>query len=410
MFSVNYPSILSHLGQLAYGFQPVQLKGDGQFVLLIKASKEALLTARLCQQIKIYLVPDEEATNACLGFITAFFDDHDEPLVIFSPLYSADALLTDLVAVITQDSFELYFFDEHDREMMGVSARLEEKERFISTMGGTRFRNFNINKVENSLSSMGDWFGRRTDEDDDRAFIVKFKENLYPDDLVIIDSRPEAYDFQGAEKNLDVTSLERDEPGSFQERDIVRMLQRSFSGDCIFLNPVRIDSDTELADILCHTDEVLLVVQAKDSPNNEATLKRTIDRKRSAIRSHIKKGAGQLRGALSYITSHDDIYIRTSSGARTLAAKGRLVFGLVVVRELFDDDYKPCSSPVLAVARDNEAPCVLLDYAALHVMTLHLGTSDRLINVLLQMFDVALENGEYPKPRFIGRPSDETDK
>jgi hypothetical protein len=121
MFSIQFPSILSHLGQLAYGLSPVRVLADGRFILIIKASKEQILTARLNQQLKIYLVPDVRDENRSHGFITAFFDDHDEPMVVFTPLYSSDDMLTDLTTVLGQESFDLYFFDEHNREMM-VSA------------------------------------------------------------------------------------------------------------------------------------------------------------------------------------------------------------------------------------------------------------------------------------------------
>ena len=52
---------------------------------------------------------------------------------------------------------------------------------------------------------------------------------------------------------------------------------------------------------------------------------------------------------------------------------------------------------------------MLLDYAAMHVMTLHLRSPTRLLNGFYQLgfyqlFESALENGEYPKPRFIGPP------
>ncbi len=177
----------------------------------------------------------------------------------------------------------------------------------------------------------------------------------------------------------------------------------------IFLNPVRDDSGTELTDLLCVTDDVLLVVQAKDSPNTETSLRRSIDRKRSIIRAHIKKGTKQLRGALSYIQPRDEIILRTPHGPRVVAVAGRAICGLVVVREMFDDDYKACSTPVLAVAEACEEACVLLDYNALHVMALHLSSPIRLFNGLYQLFEVALERGEYPKPRFIGAPRREAD-
>ncbi|MGI4876443.1 MAG: hypothetical protein ACRYG4_03035 [Janthinobacterium lividum] len=80
------------------------------------------------------------------------------------------------------------------------------------------------------------------------------------------------------------------------------------------------------------------------------------------------------------------------------------IVGLVVVREMCDDDYKACSVPVLAVAGACEQPCVLLDYAALHLMALRLSSPARLFNGLYQMFGMAMEHGEFPKPRFSGAP------
>lgn len=172
MFSIQYPSILSHLGLLAYGLQPVELKAEGRFTLLIKATKEAILTARLNQQIKIYLAPDGGDTNRGLGLITAFFDDHDEPIVLFSPLWAGDALLTDLVTVLGQTSFDLYFFDEHDREMMGVRAHVQDAVRFRATLNSTRFMTCGANEVKEVLQAMVNWFGRRTADDDGRAFAI----------------------------------------------------------------------------------------------------------------------------------------------------------------------------------------------------------------------------------------------
>ena len=402
MFSIRYPTILSNLGQLAYGFQPVQLLKEGRFVLLIKITKEGILTARVNQQIKIYIVPDDKATSRSIGFITAFFDDHDEPLVLFTPLYSGDALLDDLLSALSQSSFDLFFFDEHDREMMGVKASVDDVCQFQIAMERTYFRAFNLDEVKNMLQSMNDWFGARTKADDDDAIIIQFRNKLYPDNMVIIDTREEATDFHGGRGRPGFSSIERDEPGEFQERDIARMLTRAFSGDSIYLNPVRIDTQKELTDILCITEEYILIIQAKDSPNNEATLRRTIERKRAVIRSHIKKGAAQLKGALSYTHEQEKITLRTLDGESTLNIKGQRIIGLVIVREMFDDDYKACSIPVLEVANTLDLPCILLDYSSLHVMTLNLDSPERFINGIRQLWLCALENGEFPKFRFIG--------
>ena len=51
MFSIKFPQILVHLGQLAYELQPVRVPPDGRLCLTIKANKEAILTAHLNRQI-----------------------------------------------------------------------------------------------------------------------------------------------------------------------------------------------------------------------------------------------------------------------------------------------------------------------------------------------------------------------
>ena len=82
----------------------------------------------------------------------------------------------------------------------------------------------------------------------------------------------------------------------------------------VFLNPIREDTGTELTDVLAVTEEVVLLIQAKDSPNTEASLRRPIDRTRSVIRSHIDKAAKQLRGAIAKMQSRDEVILRTPKG------------------------------------------------------------------------------------------------
>ncbi len=213
--------------------------------------------------------------------------------------------------------------------------------------------------------------------------------------------------FHGAEGSPAYTSLERQEPGGFQERDIVELLKRVFPASSILLNPIRLDSGKEYADVLCITDEMMLVVQAKDSPNTEASLRRGIDRKRSVVRAHIAKAAQQLRGALSFAKGlgPNALKVSTSVAEHSIDVQGRFLFGLVVVKELFDDDYRACSEPVLRASTECELPCTLVDFSALHMLTMHLKSPDGLMNGLLQLFEVGGEHGEFPKPRFLGPPA-----
>lgn len=390
---------------MGYGLLPLHFVGTDKFALIVKTTKEAILTARLNQEMKLYLVPDGAKEVCSLGLITAFFDDYDEPLVLFTPMYTGDQLQSDLIGVLSQPAFDVFFFDENRREIMGVRVRVNNAAQVLTALQQARFKRLKLESVGKDLEAMGSWFGSRSEMDDAAAFQLQFEGDLYPDDLLFIDTNPEAYDFNGAEGNPAVTSLERREPGAFQERDIVAFLKRAFPADAIFLNPVRLDTGREFSDVLCLTDDILLVVQAKDSPNTEATLRRDINRKRAVIRSHIEKAAQQLRGALSFAKELNELKVSTSSGDHSLNIRGRAICGLVVVRELFDDDYRSCSAAVLSASRECALPCVLTDFSALHMMTMHLKSPARIMNGLVQLYEFGVENGEYPKPRFLGPPT-----
>jgi hypothetical protein len=71
--------------------------------------------------------------------------------------------------------------------------------------------------------------------------------------------------------------------------------------------------------------------------------------------------------------------------------------GLIVVKELFDDDYKECSTPILKVVRDLELPIGLFDYSQLNVLTQKLVTPALFINGLYRALDVALKHEQFPK-------------
>lgn len=122
MISIRYPLILHHLQKLDYGLQPVYMPLEDKFILIIKAPKEVILTARMNNEIKVYLIADDSTTASHVGLITAFFDDHDEPLVIKTYLFKGDEMPRDISLLLAQNKFALYFFDEHNRELMGVKA------------------------------------------------------------------------------------------------------------------------------------------------------------------------------------------------------------------------------------------------------------------------------------------------
>jgi len=405
MLSLKYPEILPHLQLLDYGLQPVRIKTEDRISLIIKATKEVILTARNKNKFKVYLVKEQTDSSCSLGLVTAFFDDHDEPLVVMTPMHKEDELMKDLVKLFTQDSFDLYFFDENNRELFGVNASNIEFNRFHTLMTEAEFTDFVPSKAQDFIKKMQTSFAYRTSIDDKNAFTILLNERLYNDDYAIIDARDKITSFQTNENPFAITTLEREgDPGPMQERDIAIIMARLFKSEQIFLNPFRADTDKELTDVLIVYDHVLLFIQAKDSPNTEKILNRTIERKRKTTRAHIKKATDQIRGALSYAQKNGKIILKGESESIIVPTKGKQLIGLIVVRELFDDDYVECSSSVLKAIRDLEAPIALLDFPQLHILTQNFANSIQFTNGIYSIVDMALEHEEFPKSVWNGAP------
>ena len=338
MLSLRYPSLLSSLRQLGYGLMPVFHEPAGTGALVLKLPKAAILTARMRNEVKVYLLSDGEGPATHLGLITAFFEDEDEPLMIATTLFSGDDLLPDIVSVLGQPEFDIYFFDEHDREWLGVRAINSDVDRWRREFETATFAPFDPATCGELVERLKYRFSVRDGNDDCLAFTMMLGERLYPDNLLILDFQPAAYQFREAQSRPAVAQLIREDPGPLNERDIALLLSRAFPPNAVILNPIRSDTARELTDVLVVTERVMLFVEAKDSPNTAASLNRSIDRKRKTIQNQVKKATKQLQGGLSYAQAHNGITIESSDGPRTITLDGRQLLGLIVVQEMFDDD------------------------------------------------------------------------
>ena len=94
------------------------------------------------------------------------------------------------------------------------------------------------------------------------------------------------------------------------------------------------------------TTKTLLLIQAKDSPP-ESGLTRTIDRKKATVGKHVRDASAQLKGAINHLRSGQSIEIITEGKRRRVSMSGRDVFGLVIVKELYDQSDQTVVHPSL---------------------------------------------------------------
>ena len=229
MLSSLHPETAQHLKALPAGLLPFRNIKTGKLLIVIKATKEMILAARMNQGFKFYVAPLALTIGTVPALVTAFFDDGDEPLIVMTPLFD-DEMPRDMRELLAYEELEVYFLDEHNREWMSYRARLKDGGSCFVDGTDLTFTQYSHHAMNLIYEGVARWFGKRTPEDDSRAITVSFVERIGPDDPFILDATDTGNDHLGSSGHS-YSTLTRDDPGAFQERDIVTGLRRVFPGD-----------------------------------------------------------------------------------------------------------------------------------------------------------------------------------
>lgn len=378
--TVLYPEVKPQIAQFAGGLMPVRLGHDDQLSLVVKTQKEAILAARMHGLFAFYLPGLPSSSGTTTSLITAFFDDDDEPLVIRTPLFGDDAFSRGIIEILKYDEVDVYFFDEHNYEWMSFRTSLEDNESCLIGDDDLYLLDYHPETVKSIHAVLNDWFGARTAEDDERAIQAVFKESLSPSELFVLDMTPKMNGYQGG-AGFRHDTLTRTDPGYHQERDISACLSRAFEPGQIMMNPRRKDNHKEILDHLVLTDELAILIQAKDSPTTEAGITRTLRRKRLATHSQIEAAIRQINGAARYL-EREGVAKLVVAGQETAVALGkRRVIGLAIVKELFDDEGTAYAAACAKMA-DLSGGGLVMDYNSFHAFTHRFASHDGFVQTL----------------------------
>jgi hypothetical protein len=396
VLSILHPETVPHLEALPIGLLPFRDVRTGKLIIAIKASKEIILTARMNRGFKVYVAPLASTIGTVPSLVSAFFDDTDEPLTLMTPLFD-DEMAQDVRELLAYEELEIYFFDEHNREWTSYRASLRDGGSCFVDGTDLTLVPFSHKAMTLIYQGLEYWFGRRTPDDDARAISVSFLESIGPDDLFIQDLSETGNDYVGS-AGYSFSSLTRDNPGAFQERDLVAGFRRVFPSDRIAINPMRKDTGNELADILVLAASRILLVQAKDSPNTEQSLGRPLERKRLIMRQQVEKAVRQAKGAAAYVRANDLLDLLVGRHGVQVAINSRTLFSVVVIKELFADE-----GPLyVAACRDMESGGVqgiVLDYPSADLFTHRLRDENEFISALEEFHSQILRRGIYLNPQ-----------
>lgn len=399
MLSILHPEILSYVKQLPIGLMPVEIKADSIPKLIIKSSKELILTAKLRKGFSVYLIPYEIPGVKSVAFLAAFFDDPVHPLTTGGALIK-ELAGRELSKLFLSHQVDVHFFNELGWEMLAYRAEFKSTKRHRELLRSAVLPSVKGLDQSAILTEMTNWFSATLAKDDHDAIRVVFKEKLMPDDVFHIDMSDDNHRYHGAPL-VSSTSLEREEPGSFQEKEIIALLHRVFPAEEIYLAPLRTYDREEMVDILVVTDKIVLLIQAKDSPNVEKIVNNKISRKVSASHKALRAAVGQIKGAITYMRRSSDFVVLVNGSEVKLDLNGKNIYGLAIIKELFSNEYDDYTPPMLELYAKTGIPCIPLSYGEVHQYTSYIDNEKSFFEAFMKVFNHGLESGIFPRLRVL---------
>lgn len=389
--TVLHPEVKSLIAEFAGGLMPIRLRDDEQLSLVIKTQKEAILAAKMNGLFSFYLPALPSSSVITTSLITAFFDDDDEPLTIRTPLFGDDGFSRGILEILKYEEVDIYFFDEHNYEWMSFRTTLEDNGSCLIGDEDIHLLGYHPETVKSIHGELNNWFGNRTQEDDKCAIQAVFKEELSPQDIFVLDMTPEVNGYQGS-SGYRRDTLTRTDPGYHQERDISACLLRAFAPQQIMMNPRRKDTFKEILDHLVLTDELAILIQAKDSPTTEAGITRTLERKRRSTHSQIDDAIRQINGAARYLDRETTAKLIVGGNNVEVSLGRRRVIGLAIVKELFDDEDEAYAAACRKLSGLNGGG-IVMDYNSFHAFTHRFRSEAEFVRTLETMVERVKTSG-----------------
>ena len=396
MLTVLHPQIKPQIASFQGGLLPVRLPGDKRLSLAVKVGKEMILAAKMRGGFAFYLPTLPSTSGLTTSLVTAFFDDADEPLTLTSALFGDDAWTHGILEILRYDELDIYFFDDQNYEWLSYRTTLDDPGSCLTGEDSIYLLDYHPQTAQGIHAALQNWFGWRDEKDDAQAIRVVFGEPLSPEDLYVMDMTVENNSYLGS-GGFRRDSLTRDDPGYYQERDISVCLLRAFDSHKIMMNPRRKDTNKEILDHLVLTDDVAVLIQAKDSPTTETSLGRSIDRKRQMTHQQIVAAIKQINGAARYLAREKTAKLIVGGKDVDVTLGERRVIGLAVVKELFDDEGEAYAVACTSMA-GLKGGGMVMDYLSFHAFTHHFSNEQGFI-AALELLAREVRSGKWIKPK-----------
>lgn len=396
MLTVLHPEVLPLIKQIPGGLIPIQLGPDEPFSLVVKTQKEAIVAARMNGGFAFYIPVLPSSTVPTISLISAFFDDDDEPLTIRSPLFANDSFSKGILEVLGYDEVDIYFFDEQNYEWMSFTTSLVDFGSCLINQEEFYLLYYHPETFKSIEQALANWFSNRTADDDSNAIQAVFNKRLAPSEIVVFDMMPNCQGSLGFKHDM----LTRTNPGYFQERDIFACLLRVFTAEKVLMNPRRKDTHKEILDHLVLTDSLAILIQAKDSPTTEISIRRSIERKRQTARKQIDDAIRQIIGAARYLSREPVVRLVVDGNDVEVSIGKRKVIGIAIVKELFADEsnaYTSACSELYGLSGRG----IVVDYNSFHAFTHHFNSETEFTTAMDEVITLTVADGWFPVNKIV---------
>lgn len=364
MLSLKHPELNQILSSLPVGLLTARTD-ENKLILILKLSKEMILAAKITRGFRISFVPYNVNEKNHHALLVLFPDNFEEPLSLVHSLYE-NPESRELLELFSQDTFQSYFFDEHNRELFACNSFLPNLENFRNIATKLNPGRKSDHPTGMTFEQVNEWYSDAPDNNASNTFEITFSSDVYPAFTHFIDST-QAFSPMPGDMSFVHYSLEREEPGDQQELDILLLLNKIMPDADFYLNPVRTDTKKEFVDVLAVNNSNVLFVQAKDSPNTESLLRTTISRKASKTLAHLKKAAEQMKGAFNHYKKNPVLNFSGEQKECTVDVSKGNVIGLIVVKELFAEDAEKYLEAITSIFLITGMRCLIVDYTELHL-------------------------------------------
>ncbi|HCE2478819.1 hypothetical protein [Vibrio parahaemolyticus] len=406
MLRLKYPSLYEHLlPKLEFGLHPVKLGDSEDYFLIVKCSKEIILTAELNNGFEIYspLVNCDSVKTTSL--LSVFYDCDDDPLTIMTFITDDCAYDKEVFKkVFSQEVIDIYFVSQSNIDILSFKSKIECSDTVFENLNLSNLIPRSYEAIPILNNALCNYFHEKIDEKD--KVKISFIEPVTQNFTTIIDCSKITELHHVNDNGISISTLRIDEPGESQENEIAGFLNRVFEHSKIYMNPLKIDDREEISDLIVIGDDYIYFVQAKDSPNNESVIRNSIQRKKSTVKKHLKKAVNQMKGAIKhasindnlefFVKDADDTFIKVSTDIGVLEKRG-----IIVLKELFPEDMVDYTSLIIDMCKELKEECIVFDFNDLGNCTVNIDNEAVFAKMFESSFKQACQYGEFPKYRLV---------